>query len=449
MAHLLLDLSLRGSLVLILVLALDQVTARMMTTTWRRVWWLLVPLAFLIPVHFSPVLPAPVSAPIQNTYQTYVVEGIAPLTNHWERISSQSSPKRVTEWLALLWLGGIAVNFILILVPTWKVHRRWSRERFSTDPALLNLLEDCKGIAGITAPIGLIISDKVTAPALLGWLRPRILLPPSVAQASSDELRGVLLHELAHFKLLDIPLNWLFTAARVIHWFNPLAWLASTRWTHFREEAADEHAIRWMNESNGTAYGEILLKTLGKCSGGSTPYGALAIGESINNLKRRILMIRSYTSKSSRGWMASLIILILGLVMALSPSMGEEDADAAAKKDAVAAMQTWLAGIDGGGYAKSWTDASKAFQKAVTSDQWVAALNGVRTPLGKSLERKLSSALHQTAVPTPGGGMLKGDYVIVQFDSSYENLKSALETVTFEKEADGVWRASGYYVKPN
>ena len=146
--------------------------------------------------------------------------------------------------------------------------------------------------------------------------------------------------------------------------------------------------------------------------------------------------------------MASAVVLTLGALMALSPTLADDDAPEAAKKEAVAAMQTWLGEIDAGNYAKSWSDAAKSFQKAVTSDQWVTALNGVRTPLGKSIDRKLASAAYQTVVPKPGVEMEKGAFVIAQFDSSFENLKYARETVTFEKEADGVWRAAGYLIKP-
>ena len=135
--------------------------------------------------------------------------------------------------------------------------------------------------------------------------------------------------------------------------------------------------------------------------------------------------------------------------MALSPTLANDDTEAATKKEAVAAMQTWLGEIDANSYAKSWSDSAKSFQKAVTSDQWVTALNQVRTPLGKSLSRNLASALHQTAIPKVGvAETMKGNWVIAQFDSSFENLKSARETVTFEKEADGTWRAAGYYIKP-
>jgi hypothetical protein len=147
---------------------------------------------------------------------------------------------------------------------------------------------------------------------------------------------------------------------------------------------------------------------------------------------------------------ASLIaILALALVMALSPgSRAIADAtDDTAKQAAVAAMQTWLAESDSGEYAKSWDDASKFFQKALSSAQWVQALTSVRQPLGKLVSRQLASSLLQTS--TGASGMPKGTFVIAQFSSSFENLKSALETVTFKKESDGTWRAAGYYIKPD
>ena len=152
--------------------------------------------------------------------------------------------------------------------------------------------------------------------------------------------------------------------------------------------------------------------------------------------------------KLSRGWITSALVLTLSALMAFLPALADDDAQAAAKKEAVTAIQTWLGEIDSGNYAKSWDDSAKSFQTAITSDKWGAALDGVRTPLGKSLSRTLASAAYQTVVPKPGGDAIKGDFVIAQFDSSFQNLKYARETVTFEKEPDGLWRAAGYYIKP-
>jgi ribosomal protein S17E len=42
---------------------------------------------------------------------------------------------------------------------------------------------------------------------------------------------------------------------------------------------------------------------------------------------------------------------------------------------------------------------------------------------------------------------LNGVYVVIEFESSFENKKSAVETVTPMMDKDGKWRVSGYYIK--
>lgn len=135
-------------------------------------------------------------------------------------------------------------------------------------------------------------------------------------------------------------------------------------------------------------------------------------------------------------WLIAAFIAVAGLPIA-----------GAAETEATVAMEKWLKGIDAGEYAKSWQEASADFQKSITEEKWVGAMNAVRVPLGKCVSRQLASALHQTEVPTPTGEIIKGDFVIAQFETSFENLKYAVETVTFVKEG-GTWKASGYFVKP-
>ncbi len=444
----LLLLTLRGSLIFLLVVSLDSLCARRMSSVWRRSWWLLVPLAFLLPIGPTPLhVPVPIQVP--TAWQTAMSIETSSLTPAPIAAAPIAYKSGSIPWLELIWMAGMVISSLGILIPTFRAYRLWSRIRLSTDPALLNLLEDCKGCAGVTAPIGLVVSDQVTAPALLGWLRPRILLPAHLA-TPNDALRAVFLHELAHFRTCDIPLNWLFALIRIVHWFNPLAWLAMSAWSRFREEAADENAIRWIGKSSSRSYGEILLETLKNCQGGATPCGALAIGESIQHLKRRIIMIRHYPSKTNHTWLALTIVFLLAGLMTVAPSLAQDDAATVTKKEtdqAVAAMQTWLAEMDDGKYDQSWTDASDSFKKAVTSDKWVALSTSVRTPLGKLKDRKLASAMYQTGLMSTGT-IMPGQFVIAQFETSFENLQYARETVTFEKDAGGAWKASGYYIKP-
>ena len=103
----------------------------------------------------------------------------------------------------------------------------------------------------------------------------------------------------------------------------------------------------------------------------------------------------------------------------------------------------WVALADAGDYAASWDQAASAFQQAVTKPQWTNALQTVRTPLGAVKSRKLKSA--QVTASAPGAPA--GEYVVVQFDTAFENKAAAVETVTPMKGKDGTWRVSGYFIK--
>jgi hypothetical protein len=124
-------------------------------------------------------------------------------------------------------------------------------------------------------------------------------------------------------------------------------------------------------------------------------------------------------------------------------SYGIAHAGAAAEKAATAAAQVWLAQIDSGNYAASWKDASAYFRGALTEQTWIDRLNSVRKPLGKLVLRKLGKTQHAQSLP----GAPDGNYVVMQFDTSFANKKNAVETVTFVQEKNGQWKAAGYYIK--
>lgn len=310
--NLVLELGLRGSVVFLLVAVLDRCCASHICAASRRWWWLLVPVVFLAPVHL-PLVKAP---PLRKIVLRAAAEipSVAKIPDAAESRPSAMSIHR-PDWNAVLcwvWFTGAVGYLGVVVVRSIRVQRRWSGLRLSTDPALLDLLEDCKKEARITAPIGLVVSPLVPNLAILGWLHPRILVPAGlVAELSRERLRAVLLHELAHFHYADVPATWLFTLTRALHWPNPVAHFACVGWFNFREEAADEAAMRWMGERSGQNYGEILLQTLSPTPNRPVPFGALGIGESFGYLKKRFLLIKRYAQKSPCLWFILVIVLLL------------------------------------------------------------------------------------------------------------------------------------------
>lgn len=448
MIPLLLQLTVRGALMFALVAGLDRLFGARLRAGSRRAAWLLVPAAFLLLVPL-PILPsAPFPALISRAAAAQVGAPATGADGQSVAPDPAHAGAAVSPFL-LAWAAGAAGYLVVAIVRTRSALRCWGRERLCTDARLLGALEDCKSDAGIRAPIGLVISDAVAAPVILGWLRPRILLPAELAaELPPGQLRAVLFHELAHFHALDIPLNWLFTAVCALHWFNPAAHLAFRAWGRFCEEAADETAIDWLRQPSGQPYGETLLRILRHANGRApAPYAALAIVESLSHLKTRLTMINNYEAKSPRRLLAAATLAVLALGIFLHPVRA---ADALVTDDpqAVAngAMQTWLQEIDDSKYEQSWSDAAPAFQKAITAKGWEDALTKVRTPLGKCKARKLASASHQAKLPSPTGAA-DGDFILAQFDTSFDGLAYAVETVTFAKAPDGSWKAAGYYIK--
>ncbi|MBN1942453.1 MAG: DUF4019 domain-containing protein [Phycisphaerae bacterium] len=110
---------------------------------------------------------------------------------------------------------------------------------------------------------------------------------------------------------------------------------------------------------------------------------------------------------------------------------------------AVKATEQWLKLIDADKYGQSWTAAATAFRKAVAKDQWPRQVQAARKPLGNVQSRKVISSTYTTTLP----GAPDGQYVVIQFQTAFENKADAVETVTPMKDKDGTWRVSGYYVK--
>jgi hypothetical protein len=105
--------------------------------------------------------------------------------------------------------------------------------------------------------------------------------------------------------------------------------------------------------------------------------------------------------------------------------------------------EKWLALIDAGKYAAGWQTAAGYFQAAVTQEKCVEAISAARQPLGEMVSRKLKSAKYTKTLP----GAPDGEYVVLQFDTSFTNKKQAVETITPMLDKDGKWKVSGYYIK--
>ncbi len=106
------------------------------------------------------------------------------------------------------------------------------------------------------------------------------------------------------------------------------------------------------------------------------------------------------------------------------------------------AARNWHTLIDTGKYAQSWDEASKLFRERVTEAQWVTEVKAAREPLGAAELRTAPSVHFAASLP----GAPNGQYAILQFHSTFEHKRGAVETITMMVE-EGTWKLAGYFIK--
>ena len=95
----------------------------------------------------------------------------------------------------------------------------------------------------------------------MGILHPVIVVPEAYF-TEREQLRDILLHEMAHIRHGDTLLNFLVIVVVAVHWYNPLVYLYFTEVRAQFECYADETAVKGKNQEERTAYCQLLLEIL-------------------------------------------------------------------------------------------------------------------------------------------------------------------------------------------
>src|SRR5437899_3436641 len=150
----------------------------------------------------------------------------------------------VLLWLVELWFAGVVCFSLRATGGFFLVERLKRRE---TRPLPSELRERCRTLQrrlGITWAVRFCESRLVAAPAMMGWLRPVVLLPmTAVTGLSEQQLNAVIAHELAHIRRLDSFVNLFQVLAETLLFYHPGVWWVSRRIRAERENCCDDEAI--------------------------------------------------------------------------------------------------------------------------------------------------------------------------------------------------------------
>jgi RND family efflux transporter MFP subunit len=238
--------------------------------------------------------------------------------------------------LVVVWAIGAAGLLARLILANVRFHRKLRRLSVPAGPRLAELLESCKREVRIRARLAAFETQAVEIPALFGVFRPKLLLPEGLPQSlTPQELRHVLRHELAHLRRRDVPLDWLATLLAVLHWLNPLVWVALRRMRSDRELACDETVLACTGGQDARGYGRTMLKLLEALSRPARLAGVVGIVEGETEMNRRVRMIADFKQGKRRWSMIGIALLLaLGLVTLTNAQPGRQGAKASAGESA-------------------------------------------------------------------------------------------------------------------
>ena len=226
-----------------------------------------------------PVLNSGVEA-VDNIVNPALERSFVAATQSAEAVTSKVRDFDPSAFFGMLWAVGCAVLLAYLLFS-------FLRFRKKVRPCVLY-------------EKGVYLTDGVSAPFILGVLRPRIYLPSALPP---EHYPAILAHERAHLKRKDHlwkPLGFLLLA---VHWFNPLVWLGYRLLCRDIEFACDEKVIRDADAATKKAYSEALLTCGAPLKG--TSACPLAFGEV--GVKARIKRVLHY--KKPAVWIAAVALL--------------------------------------------------------------------------------------------------------------------------------------------
>ncbi|HLK67623.1 MAG TPA: TonB family protein [Bryobacteraceae bacterium] len=281
------------------VLGIGQVKA----AAARHAAWTAVTVCMLLYLALAPVLPSipvrvlPAASVMANGPGAVVVD-TAPAVPMPAVVVAQSVP----SWhvmLAFVYGAGALIS-LLRLAYGYAFTRRLLREARPVDG------EICE-------------SSWISVPMTVGWLRPKILLPPTWRDWDETKLEVVLAHERCHVRRADWAIAGVAAINRSLFWFHPLAWWLERILGSLAEHAADDAAL--LETVSRAQYAEVLLDMAAAVSSsrGRTVWEAMAMAKTTEvhmRIDRILDETRQIPAGLSRPWCAVLLACSLPVAYA-------------------------------------------------------------------------------------------------------------------------------------
>lgn len=204
------------------------------------------------------------------------------------RVSVKGSMRQIHSLLIAMggvWLVCSLFQLYRLAISAMAVRRMMSQCEPCEDSQRQTTLAHVSKRLGLAKPPRLLVSDRISAPMILAYFQPALLIPTVTSARDREEFEMTCAHELAHIRRHDGWTKLWFQFTAVVIPFQPLVWWMRKSFFEACEEACDDWAIAFGSDPIDFA------SVLATWSDGSHNKRELAFAAGMSGTRARILRL--------------------------------------------------------------------------------------------------------------------------------------------------------------
>jgi beta-lactamase regulating signal transducer with metallopeptidase domain len=160
----------------------------------------------------------------------------------------------IASYLFIVWAAIALAGLARVIIATFQLHKLRSQaepvEMESLPADIRCLIEEAQK----SRPVLLLVSERLEVPTAIGFRNPAVILPAWMLETTpAEELKYILLHELAHLSRRDDWTNLAQKILKALLFFLPSVWWIERRLSLDREMACDDAVLVHSGTPHGYA----------------------------------------------------------------------------------------------------------------------------------------------------------------------------------------------------
>lgn len=234
-------------------------------------------------------------------------------------------------WLVIAWVIGVVVVSVRLGHGWLSALRLRTTGTRSTAESLQRTLSRLATRMRVSRPVQLLESMLVEVPAVIGWVRPVILVPASALTGlTPQQLEVLLAHELAHVRRYDYVANLVQCAIETLLFYHPAVWWVSRRVRDERENCCDDLVVELCGDRRLYAAALVEMERLRPPPPAAPRLALAASGGSLLSRVRRLVAPDTAGREAFPRWSAGLagvVAVTVALLAAGSDRLAGEPAE--------------------------------------------------------------------------------------------------------------------------